>query len=66
MKHTVLLIDYADPESSSVMIVDDKQKELLKEVFSHFEKYDDWQYAFFKGTEVVQDFTKEDTSTDEV
>ena len=66
MKHTVLLIDCIDPENSSVMMVDDKQKELLKGVFGFFEKYDDWSYSFFEGTEAVQDFTKEDTSVDEV
>ncbi len=66
MKYTVLLIDCIDPEDSSVMIVDDKQKELLEEVFNFFGNYDNWLYTFIEGTEAVQDFTKEDTSVDEV
>lgn len=66
MKYTVLLIDCINPEDTSVMIVDDKQKELLEEVFGFFGNYDNWLYTFIEGTEAVQDFTKEDTSVDEV
>lgn len=59
MKHTVLLIDCINPEDSSILIVDDKQKELLKEVFDFFGNYDNWVYTFIEGTDAIQDFTKE-------